>query len=43
MTKKRLALILALPLTITVTLGVLAILRSGPGITKANFDEMLAR
>jgi hypothetical protein len=39
-TKKRLALIAVLPLTVAVTLGVLAMLPPGPGVTKANFDRI---
>ena len=40
-TKKRLILIAALPLVIVaVTLGVLAMLPPGPGVTKANFDRI---
>ena len=38
--KKRLLLIASLPLTIAVTLGVLARLPSSPGVTKANFDRI---
>jgi hypothetical protein len=40
MTKKRLLLIAAVPLTIAVTLGVLALLPPSPGVTKANFDRI---
>ena len=40
MTKKRLLLVAAVPLTIAVTLGVLAMLRPSPGVTKANFDRI---
>jgi hypothetical protein len=40
MTKKRLGLIAVLPLTIAVTLGVLAMLPPGPGVTKANYDRI---
>ena len=40
MTKKRLLLIAFLPLTIAVTLGVLAMLPPSPGVTKANFDRI---
>jgi hypothetical protein len=40
MTKKRLLLIASLPLTIAVTLGVLAMLPPSPGVTKANFDRI---
>ena len=39
-TKKRFLLIASLPLTIAVTLGVLAILPPSPGVTKANFDRI---
>jgi hypothetical protein len=40
MTKKRLLLIASVPLTIAVTLGVLAMLPPSPGVTKANFDRI---
>src|SRR5436190_14192317 len=40
MTKKRLLLIATLPLAIGVTLGVLAMLPPGTGVTKANFDRI---
>jgi hypothetical protein len=40
MTKKRLLLFASLPLTIAVTLGVLALLPPRPGVTKANFDRI---
>ena len=40
MTKKRLVLIAAVPLTIAVALGVLAMLPPSPGVTKANFDRI---
>ena len=40
MTKKPLLLIASLPLTIAVTLGVLAMLPPRPGVTKANFDRI---
>ena len=40
MTKKRLLLVAALPLVIAVTLGFLAMLPPGPGVTKANFDHI---
>jgi hypothetical protein len=39
MTKKRL-LLLALPLAMALTLGVLAMLQPRPGVTKANFDRI---
>src|ERR1017187_4650698 len=39
-TKKRLILIASLPLTIAVTVGVLALLPPSPGVTKANFDRI---
>lgn len=39
-TKKRLLLIAAVPLAIVVVLGVLSILPSRPGVTKANFDRI---
>jgi hypothetical protein len=39
-TKKRLLLIAVPPLSIAVTLGVLAMLPPGPGVTKANFDRI---
>ena len=39
-TKKRFLLIAFLPLTITVTLGVLAMLPPSPGVTKSNFDRI---
>jgi hypothetical protein len=39
-TKKRLLLIASVPLAIVVTLGVLAMLPHGPGVTKANFDRI---
>jgi outer membrane protein assembly factor BamE (lipoprotein component of BamABCDE complex) len=38
--KKRLLLIASLPLTIALTLGVLAMLPPPPGVTKANFDRI---
>ena len=38
--KKRLLLIASLPLTIVVTLCVLAMLPPSPGVTKANFDRI---
>ena len=38
--KKRVALILAVPLTIAVMLGVLAVLPSGPGVTKADLGSI---
>lgn len=42
MTKRRLLLIASLPLTVVVTLGVLAMLPSDdrPGVTKANYDRI---
>ncbi len=40
MTKKRLALIAVLPLTVAVILGALAMLPPPPGVTKANFDRI---
>jgi hypothetical protein len=40
MTKKRLLLFASLPLTIALTLGVLAMLPPSPGVTKANFDRI---
>ncbi len=40
MTKKRLALIAVLPLTVAVILGVLAMLPPRPGVTTANFDRI---
>lgn len=40
MTKKRLLLITSLPLTIALTIGVLAMLPPSRGITKANFDHI---
>ena len=40
MTKKRLLLIACLPLTVAVTLGVLAMLPPRPGVTKTNFGRM---
>jgi hypothetical protein len=40
MTKKRLLLIASLPLTIAVTLCVLAMPPPRPGVTKANFDRI---
>lgn len=40
MTKKRMALVAVLPLTIAVILGVLALLPPRPGVTKANFDRI---
>jgi hypothetical protein len=43
MTKKRLALIAVLPLTVAVVLGVLAMLPPRPGVTKANFDRVEKR
>ena len=39
-TKKRLLLLASLPLTIAVTLGVLVMLPSSPGVTKAKFDRI---
>jgi hypothetical protein len=39
-TKKRLLLLAAVPITIAVILGVLSILPSRPGVTKANFDRI---
>jgi hypothetical protein len=39
-TKKRLLLIATLPLIIAVTLGVFAMVPSGPGVSKANFDRI---
>jgi hypothetical protein len=38
--KKRFFLIAILPLTIALTLGVLAMLPPRPGVTKANFDRI---
>jgi hypothetical protein len=38
--KKRLLLLSILPLTIALTLGVLAMLPPRPGVTKANFDRI---
>jgi hypothetical protein len=38
MTKKRLALMAVLPLTVAAVFGVLAMLPPRPGVTKANFD-----
>jgi hypothetical protein len=38
--KKRLLLIASLPLTIALTLGVLAMLPPSPGVTRANFDRI---
>ena len=40
MTKNRLILLASVPLTFAVTLGVLAMLPPGPGVTKANFDRI---
>lgn len=40
MTKRRLLLIATVPLTIALTLGVLAMLPPRPGVTKANFDRI---
>ena len=40
MTKKRLILIATLPLAIIVTVGVLAMLPSSSGVTKATFDRI---
>jgi hypothetical protein len=39
-TKKRLLLLASVPLTIAVTLGVLAMLPPSPGVTKSNFDRI---
>jgi hypothetical protein len=39
-TKKRLLLIAFLPLIAAVVLGILSILPSSPGVTKANFDRI---
>ena len=39
-TKKRLLLIAAVPLAIVVVLGVLSVLPSRPGVTKANFERI---
>jgi hypothetical protein len=43
MTKKRLLLLASLPLTIALTVGVLAMLPPTPGVTKANFDRIEKR
>jgi hypothetical protein len=40
MTKKRMALIAVLPLTVAVIVGVLGLLPPRPGVTKANFDRI---
>jgi hypothetical protein len=40
MTKKRLILFAAVPLTFTLTLCVLAMIPPRPGVTKANFDRI---
>ena len=40
MTKGRLLLIGLFPLAVVVALGVIAILPSGPGVTKSNFDRI---
>jgi hypothetical protein len=40
MTKKRMALLAVLPLTIAVILGLLAMMPPRPGVTKANFDRI---
>ena len=41
MTKKRLALLAVLPLTVAVIVGVLAMLPPRPGVTKADFDRIM--
>ena len=40
MTKKRVALLAVLPLTVAVILGALEMLPPRPGVTKANFDRI---
>jgi hypothetical protein len=40
MTKTRLLLLPSLPLAVAVTLGVLAMLPTSPGVTKANLDRI---
>jgi hypothetical protein len=40
MTKKRVALLAVLPLTVAVMFGVLVMLPPHPGVTKANFDRI---
>jgi hypothetical protein len=40
MTKKRMALLAVLPVTVAVVLGAVVMLPPRPGITKANFDRI---